>query len=46
MVTHNGDSGRGARYNSAVKYIDYRKALGETCMAVVVSEDANVDIVT
>lgn len=46
MVTQNGDSGRGARYNSAVKYIDYRKALGETCMAVVVSEDANVDIVT
>lgn len=45
MVTQNGDSGRGARYNSAVKYIEYRKALGETCMAVVVSEDANVDIV-
>lgn len=45
MVTQNGDSGRGARYNSAVKYIEYRKALGETCMAVVVSEDANVDVV-
>lgn len=46
MVTQNGDSGRGARYNSAVKYIDSRKALGETCMAVVMSEDANIDIVT
>ena len=46
MVGGNGDPTRGARYNSAVKYVDSRKALGETCMAVVVSEDGNVDLIS
>ncbi|MBO7520988.1 MAG: diadenylate cyclase, partial [Opitutales bacterium] len=46
MATANGDSTRGARYNSAVKYIDSRKALGESCMAVVISEDGNIDILS
>ncbi len=46
IVTSSGDSSRGARYNSAVKYIESRKAAGETCMAITVSEDGIVDIVT
>ena len=45
MATSSGDATRGARYNSAVKYVDYRKTLGEVCMAVVISEDGNVDLV-
>ena len=46
LVSVNGDSSRGARYNSAVKYIESRKLLGEACMAIVVSEDGDVDIIT
>lgn len=40
-ATPDGDPGRGARYNSAIKYI------GSTtvpCMAIVISEDGGIDI--
>jgi len=37
-----GDPARGARYNSALRYVATRN---EPCMAVVVSEDGGVDIV-
>lgn len=38
-----GDSSRGARYNSALRYI---QSVPGDCIAVVVSEDGGVDIVT
>lgn len=41
--TKRGDSGRGARYNSAIRYVDGRK---KPCLAVVVSEDGGIDFVT
>lgn len=44
-VSKSGDSGRGARYNSALKYIEFRREKGELCMAIVISEDGNVDII-
>lgn len=42
-ASERGSSSRGARYNSAVRYID---SLDVPSMAVVVSEDGMVDIVT
>lgn len=41
MASPNGTSARGARYNSAVRYVDMHK--GE-CVAVVISEDSMVDL--
>ncbi|MCH5372806.1 MAG: DNA integrity scanning protein DisA nucleotide-binding domain protein, partial [Planctomycetes bacterium] len=38
-----GDSSRGARYNSALRYL---QSVDGDCIAVVVSEDGGVDIVT
>jgi hypothetical protein len=40
-----GDAGRGARYNSAVKYVDTQAMQKRRCLAVVVSEDGMVDVV-
>jgi DNA integrity scanning protein DisA with diadenylate cyclase activity len=40
-----GDSTRGARYNSAVRYVSYLSSLGVPCLAVVISEDGGVDLV-
>lgn len=37
-----GNPGRGARFNSAVRYVDGSEA---PCMAVIVSEDGTVDVV-
>ncbi len=45
LVTTSGDAGRGARYNSAIKYVESRKALKEACMAICISEDGNIDII-
>ena len=45
----NGDKGRGARYNSAIKYIHDRVNNKERiykCVAVVKSEDGMIDVVT
>ncbi len=41
-ATDKGDSGRGARYNSAVRYVNSRAA---PCLAIVFSEDKGVDFV-
>ena len=38
----NGDSTRGARYNSAVRYV---ASSAHPCMAIVVSEDGMVDVI-
>jgi hypothetical protein len=42
MATENGDPGRGARYNSAVRYYESSHA---ACLAVVVSEDGGIDFI-
>ena len=41
IATGVGDSSRGARYNSALRYVEGRTH----CMAVVVSEDGMIDLV-
>lgn len=38
--------GRGARYNSGLAYVDTQKKLGYECLAIVVSEDGTVDILS
>ncbi len=42
MATDAGNPARGARYNSAIRYI---KSQNSPCMAIVVSEDGGVDVV-
>lgn len=42
LATQKGDPSRGARFNSAVRYIYTRK---KACMAIVVSEDGGVDLI-
>jgi hypothetical protein len=42
IASANGDPSRGARYNSAVRYVESTSA---PCLAVVVSEDGRVDYV-
>ena len=44
QATMNGDPGRGARFNSAVRYVETFSDKGR-CLAVVVSEDGDVDFV-
>lgn len=48
MATNRGDSSRGARYNSAIRYVETISKNNEysDVMAVVISEDGYVDIVT
>ena len=41
----NINSSRGARYNSAIKYKYSRKQNNEKCIAVVVSEDGDVNFI-
>lgn len=41
MATNAGDTTRGARYNSALRYV---KSTSHPCLAVVVSEDGGVDL--
>lgn len=43
MATDKGNFARGARYNSAVRYCECRKG---TCIAVVVSEDGSIDLIS
>ncbi|MEW6368801.1 MAG: diadenylate cyclase [Acidobacteriota bacterium] len=42
MATQKGNPARGARFNSAVRYIETQK---KACLAVIVSEDGGVDII-
>jgi hypothetical protein len=39
-----GTRERGARYNSAIRYIDSARAKGHQCLAVILSEDKTVDL--
>lgn len=42
LATNDGDPGRGARYNSAIRYHASSEA---KCMCIVISEDGSIDIV-
>ncbi len=42
LATPNGDPARGARFNSAVRYVE---AQMKPCLAIVVSEDGGVDLI-
>ena len=43
-ATKNGNSSRGARYNSAIRYVDGEKSRNVDCLALIVSEDGYVDL--
>ena len=43
-ATENGNPARGARYNSAIRYVDGEKARDVNCLALIVSEDGYVDL--
>jgi hypothetical protein len=45
VVSENGDPSRGARFNSAIRYVDGKKANDRTnCLALIVSEDGYVNL--
>ena len=44
IATDNGDSSRGARYNSAVRYYEYMEKKAQTVL-VVISEDGTIDLI-
>lgn len=44
VASERGDSSRGARYNSAIKYKDYVKGLGHNCVIIVLSEDGMINV--
>lgn len=48
MASIHGDSSRGARYNSAIRYVETISEIEDysDCMAIVISEDRMVDIIT
>ena len=43
-ATKNGNSARGSRYNSAIRYIDGQRSRNVNCLALIVSEDGYVDL--
>ena len=43
-ATENGNSARGSRYNSAIRYIDGETSRNINCLALIVSEDGYVDL--
>lgn len=43
-TTKNGSSIRGARYNSAIRYVDGERSRNVNCLALIVSEDGYVDL--
>ena len=45
IANDNGNTERGSRYNSSVRYCDYRRSLNEKVVVVVISEDGMVDII-
>lgn len=44
IATSNGDSSRGARYNSALRYYEYMEHKAQTVL-VVISEDGGIDLI-
>lgn len=45
QATSKGDPGRGARFNSAIRYVESARDRGISTMAMVVSEDGGVDVI-
>ena len=43
-ASENGNPARGARYNSAIRYIDGERSRNINCLALIVSEDGYVDL--
>ena len=43
-ASKNGNPARGARYNSAIRYIDGERSRNINCLALIVSEDGYVDL--
>jgi hypothetical protein len=41
LATHKGTASRGARYNSAIRYVEGK----EECLAIIVSADGSIDII-
>jgi hypothetical protein len=48
MATNSGDTSRGARYNSAIRYVETIKNRENfsDCLAIVISEDGYVDLIS
>ena len=44
MATKKGDPGRGARYNSAIRYLEYATKEKHSCLIVVISEDGAINL--
>lgn len=44
LASSRGVSSRGARYNSAIRYVDGQRERGIPCLALIVSEDGYVDL--
>ncbi|MEO1672781.1 MAG: diadenylate cyclase [Cyanobacteria bacterium J06631_2] len=44
QASKNGNSARGARYNSAIRYVDEMSSNEINCLALIVSEDGYVDL--
>ena len=44
QASRNGNSARGARYNSAIRYVDEKSNNRVNCLALIVSEDGYVDL--
>lgn len=44
LASDRGTASRGARYNSAIRYVQTARTLGHRCVALVVSEDGPIDI--
>ena len=44
QASKNGNSARGARYNSAIRYVDEKGTNQVNCLALIVSEDGYVDL--
>ncbi|MEM9507102.1 MAG: hypothetical protein AAGA16_05360 [Cyanobacteria bacterium P01_E01_bin.35] len=44
IASENGNPTRGARYNSAIRYVDGKRNRNINCLALIVSEDGYVDL--
>ena len=44
QASKNGNPARGARYNSAIRYVDEKSNERINCLALIVSEDGYVDL--
>ena len=44
QASHAGDPSRGARYNSAVRYVEQTRNKKASCLIVIVSEDGMVNL--